>query len=64
MPNKKTASMEIRYETHGIPNDCEKKSFTVTSVSLTICRFCVDTGYMYKSRVLPEIYTRDQSRIF
>ena len=63
MPNKKTASMEIRYETYGIPNDCEKKSFTVTSVSLTICKLCVDTGYMHKSMVLPEIYTQFECSI-
>ncbi|XP_065898548.1 uncharacterized protein [Dysidea avara] len=31
LPNKKTTSMEICYETYGIPQDYEKKSFTVTS---------------------------------
>ncbi|XP_065898551.1 1-phosphatidylinositol 4,5-bisphosphate phosphodiesterase delta-4-like isoform X2 [Dysidea avara] len=31
IPHKKTANMEIHYETYGIPHDCEKKSFTVTS---------------------------------
>ena len=31
--NKKTTSMEIHYETYGIPHDCEKKSYNITSVS-------------------------------
>ena len=32
-PSKKTVSMEIQYETYGIPQDCEKQRFSVNSVS-------------------------------
>ena len=30
---KKTVSMEIQYETYGIPHDCEKKKITIDCVS-------------------------------
>lgn len=33
IPSKKTASMEIHYETHGIPHDCEQKKYMISSVS-------------------------------
>ena len=33
VPSKKTVSMEIQYETYGIPQDCEKQRFSVNNVS-------------------------------
>ena len=33
VPSKKIVSMEIHYETYGIPHDCEKKKATVCTVS-------------------------------
>jgi len=33
VPHKKTTSMEINYETYGIPQDCEKKIYKISSVS-------------------------------
>ena len=33
VPSKKTDFMEIRYETYGIPHDCEKKKAIIYSVS-------------------------------
>ena len=32
IPNKKTSTMEILYQTYGIPQDCELLKHTVTSV--------------------------------
>ena len=33
VPSTKTVSMEIQYETYGIPQDCVKQKFSVNSVS-------------------------------
>ena len=33
VPSKKTVSVEIHYETYGIPQDCEKQKFSVNNVS-------------------------------
>lgn len=33
VPSKKTVSMEIQYETYGIPQDCEKQKFSINNVS-------------------------------
>ena len=47
--------MEIRYETYGIPQDYEKKSFTVTSVSsykTSFVQFNTPYFVMYINNVL------------
>ncbi|XP_065898553.1 1-phosphatidylinositol 4,5-bisphosphate phosphodiesterase delta-4-like [Dysidea avara] len=56
LPNKKTTSMEIRYETYGIPQDYEKKSFTVTSTKTNpLWPQFEDAVKLEKTIVMPEL---------
>ncbi|XP_065893735.1 1-phosphatidylinositol 4,5-bisphosphate phosphodiesterase delta-4-like isoform X2 [Dysidea avara] len=54
--NKKTTSMEIHYETYGIPHDCEKKSYNITSKETNpLWPQFGDTPQLEKTILLPEL---------